>query len=71
MKLQVFKMKDGIEKSWDDVDFETEIEVVATIEGETNEECESKVLEEGFGDTDIYGWTYNETIWYKNIARSE
>lgn len=62
MNLQVFKMKDGVEKNWDDVDFETEIEVVATIEGETNEECEAKVIEEGFGDTDIYGWTYNEII---------
>jgi len=55
-------MKAGVEKNWDDVDFETEIEVVATIEGETNEECEAKVVEDGFGDTDIYGWTYNEII---------
>jgi len=62
MKLQVFKMKDGIEKSWDDVDFETEIEVVATVEGETNQECEDKAVEQGFGDTDVYGWTYNETL---------
>jgi len=62
LTLQVFKIKDGVEKSWDDVDFETEVEVVTIIEGETKEECESKVVEEGFGDADIYGWSYDETI---------
>ncbi|MBU3195631.1 hypothetical protein KPL26_02995 [Clostridium algidicarnis] len=62
LNLKVFKMKDGVEKSWDDVNFETEIEVVATIEGETNEECEVKAVDSGFGDNDIYGWTYNEII---------
>jgi hypothetical protein len=59
MKLYVYKMKDEIEKSWDDVDFDSDIEVVATIEGESNEECESKASEE-YGDTDIYGWTYTD-----------
>ena len=61
MKLQVYKMKDGIEKNWDDVNLETEIEVIASFEGETNEDCEVKAAVE-FSDTDIYGWTYNETI---------
>jgi hypothetical protein len=58
LKLNVFKMKDGIEKNWDDVNFETEIEVVASFEGETNEECEEKATDAGYGDTDTYGWTY-------------
>lgn len=62
LKLSVFKMKDGIEKNWDTVDYETEIEVVAVIEGETNQECEDKVVEKGFGDTDVYGTGYYETI---------
>ena len=51
-------MKDGIEKSWNEVNFETEIEVVEVIEGETNEECEEKAINQGYGDTDIYGWNY-------------
>ena len=58
LKLNVFKMKDGIEKSWDDVDFETEIEVVAIIEGETNKECEDKAIDQGYGDSEVYGWNY-------------
>ena len=58
MELKVFKMKDGIEKSWNEVNFETEIEVVEVIEGETNEECEEKAINQGYGDTDIYGWNY-------------
>jgi hypothetical protein len=59
MKLSVYKMKDGIEKTWDDVNFETECEVVATIEGNSNEECETAAAEQ-YGDTDIYGWTYGD-----------
>jgi len=59
MKLYVYKMKDGIEKSWDDVDYVNDCEMVDTINGESNEECEAKAAEL-YGDTDVYGWTYNE-----------
>ncbi|MBZ9622887.1 hypothetical protein G9F71_008475 [Clostridium sp. FP2] len=62
LNLHIFKMKDGVEKNWDDVDFTTECEIVKIIKGETNEECETKAVENGFGDTDIYGWSYNETL---------
>ena len=58
MKLRVFKLKQGIEKGWDEVKFETEIEVVETIEGESNEECEQKAIDQGYGDSEIYGWNY-------------
>ena len=58
MKLRVFKLKQGIEKGWDEVCLETEIEVVTIIEGETNEECEQKATDQGYGDSDIYGWNY-------------
>lgn len=62
MKLYVYKMKDGIEKSWDDIDFQKDIEVVAEIEGETNEECERKAVDAGYDDTEKYGWTYSDGI---------
>lgn len=32
-------------------------EIVMTIEGNTNAECESKALEANY-DQDVYGWTY-------------
>ena len=60
MKLSVYKMKNGIEKDWDNVDFANECEVVKTIEGNSNEECEKAAVEQGFGDSEIYGWTYGE-----------
>ena len=59
MKLYVYKMKDGIEKSWDDVDFVNDCEIIATIDGDSNEDCEEKAAEL-YSDTDIYGWTYTE-----------
>ena len=58
MKLNVFKMKDGVEKNWDDVDYDTEIEVIASFEGETNDECEEKAADAGYDDVDSYGWAY-------------
>lgn len=59
LKLTVFKIKEGIEKSWDEVDFENDLETVATIEGDTNEECEKLAAVE-YSDNEIYGWTYGE-----------
>lgn len=32
-------------------------EIVQTIEGETNQECESLALEANY-DEDMYGWSY-------------
>lgn len=61
MKLYVYKMVDGVEKSWDDVDYKSECEVVAVFEGKDNQECEAKAADQ-YGDTDIYGWTYNGDI---------
>lgn len=54
-------MKDGIESNWDDVNFETECEVIAVINGEDNEDCEKKANEE-YSDFEIYGYTYNDDI---------
>lgn len=63
MKLYVYKVKDDRSfDSWDDVDFEKDCEVVAIAEGESNRECEQKVVDAGYGDTDTYGWTYTDDI---------
>jgi len=35
------------------------MEVLAIANGETNEECESKMNEAGFPDGDEIGWTYS------------
>lgn len=61
-KLYAYKMIDGVDKSWDDIDFQNECIVVAIIKGEDNKECETKAVENGYGDTDIYGWTYIDDI---------
>lgn len=58
MKLTVYKQKNGVNKNWDDVNFETDIETVVTIDGESNTECEEKATDMGYADSDIYGWTY-------------
>ncbi len=63
MEMYIYKLKDGVDvDSWDDVNYETDCEVCAVVIGESNSECESKAIDEGFGDTDIYGWTY-ENFW--------
>jgi hypothetical protein len=62
MKLYVYRMKDGIGKSWDDIDFQKDVETVAEIEGESNEECEKKAIDAGYDDTEKYGWTYCDDI---------
>lgn len=61
MKLYVYAMNAGVEKSWDDVEL-AECSVVAVVEGENNEDCENKAVENGYGDSDIFGWTYNDDV---------
>jgi len=63
MEMYIYKLKDGVEiDSWDDVNYETDCLVCAVISGESNKECESKAVDAGYGDTDIYGWTF-ENFW--------
>ena len=33
--------------------------IITIIDGDTNAECERKAIDAGYGDSDIYGWTYS------------
>lgn len=58
MKLYVYKIKEDVKtESWDDIDYNNDLELVHEIEGETNEECEEKMYELGF-DPDCMTSTY-------------
>jgi len=59
MTLHVYKLSDNCEaKSWYDVDYERDGEVVATIAGDTNAACEAAAANANYDDMDIYAWGY-------------
>lgn len=63
MKMYVYKIKDGIEvENWDDVNFQRDCIVCAVITGNDNAECERKATDNGYDNTEVYGWTYNDDI---------
>lgn len=58
MTLYVYKIKEDVKtESWDDIDYNNDLELVYEIEGETNDECEEKMYELGF-DPDSMTSTY-------------
>ncbi len=60
MEMHVYKIKDGVEVDfWEEVDFSKDCIVCAIVKGETNNECETKAIDQGYGDSDIYGFTYS------------
>lgn len=62
MELYVYKMVDGVTKTWDDVNFQLDCEIVAVVTGEDNEDCETKAFDNGYANDDIYGFTYTKDI---------
>ena len=52
MKLYIYTTTGN---TWDDDD---KWELEDEIEGETNEECEALAVDRGYGDTDIFAWSY-------------
>jgi len=63
MELYVYKLKDGVSvDSWDDVDFKNDCIVCAVITGEDNRDCEKKASKNGYDNSEVYGWTYNDDI---------
>ena len=59
-KLYVYQMDSEaweIGMDWDTALCKNQIEVVDTITGDSNDDCEAKAGEL-YGDADKYGWTY-------------
>ena len=57
MKLYVYTTT---AESWDDAN-NANCKVVAIINGTDNADCEAKAGDL-YGDTDVYGWTYNDDL---------
>ena len=59
--LDVYKrqIKDGVEKTWEEIDYQNDLELVDEIEGEDNKVCESEATDRGYTD-DVYAWQYSE-----------
>lgn len=53
MTLYVYTTK---ATTWDDIDA---WELVTTIDGEDNADCERKAADAGYDDPDTYAWTYS------------
>lgn len=62
MKLYIYTIKaTSNASSWDDAIANNEVEVVATIEGESQNAIDA-AAEDRFSDTDTYGWTYADDL---------
>lgn len=58
--MYIYKIKDEVEKaSWDEIDYQNDLELVDTIDGEDNKACEAEATDRGYTD-DVYTWQYTE-----------
>lgn len=57
--MYIYKIKDDVEKTWGEIDYQNDLELVDTIDGEDNKVCETEATDRGYTD-DIYHWQYTE-----------
>jgi len=58
MTLHIYTINNNFEGTWDEAIASDNIEVVDTILGEDNADCESKASD--YTDSDKYGWAYTD-----------